>query len=79
MRFLIPALALFIVTAACAEEAVLRPGETLEALAERAMGQAGLWRLLLAVNEDLAGRDPPGRRAADAPRSRCGVGGVGGG
>jgi hypothetical protein len=58
MRIFLPALALCLLTAAFAEEAVLRPGETLEALAERAMGQAGLWRLLLAVNEDLAGRDP---------------------
>jgi hypothetical protein len=45
------------------DEAVLRPGESLEGLAERALGQAGLWRLLLAVNEGLAGREPgPGER-----------------
>ncbi len=58
MRFLVTVLALCLVTAALAEDAVLRPGETLEALAERAMGQAGLWRLLLTVNEDLDGREP---------------------
>jgi hypothetical protein len=58
MRRLFPILVLCLVTAAFAEEAVLRTGETLETLAERAMGQAGLWRLLLTVNEDLAGREP---------------------
>jgi hypothetical protein len=63
MRRLLPVLLVCFVTAALAEEAVLRTGETLEALAERAMGQAGLWRLLLTVNEDLAGREPlPGER-----------------
>ena len=58
MRCLFPVLLVCLVTAVFAEEAVLRTGETLEALAERALGQAGLWRLLLAVNEDLVGREP---------------------
>ncbi len=53
--FLVP---LLLVSSIPAEEVVLRPGESLEGLAERALGQAGLWRLLLSVNEGLAERDP---------------------
>lgn len=56
---------LLLIVSTPAEEVVLRPGETLEGLAERALGQAGLWRLLLSVNEDLALRDPrPGEHLA---------------
>jgi hypothetical protein len=72
MRYLLAVLTLFVLTAAFAEEAVLRPGETLEALAERAMGQAGLWRLLLAVNEDLDGRDPQPGDALTLPGPEVG-------